>query len=705
MAEVYDLVTGNELAAITEKIRTGEADKTKTLPSVTPSGTFSTRKDANLLEYSGIICADFDHVNIGLKDTLAGDSFLNPSLVFVSPSGNGLKVFISIDNATAGKHLRYFQALRTYFADTYQLNVDEACKNISRACFLCHDQESYFSDGSIDSETLLSILPVEPTSKELCEHTRAREVDQDFSPVTTRIEGNNAANKENVMPAHTPPIYRRPSEDLNRLEAIHNRAKTALIQSGWTIEGEQCTRPGKDPKNGISAIYNSDPKDGFYKFTVYSDNAQPFAIKAYTDAQIICLLEFADNWKECIKQLTAEHLKAEKPQQTAPKEAKTDEYIRVGNIYLKQITKVDKHGNQSTIYSTIARQTLIDDFGKSFLQQVKKYDGFCNVPNNLNLKTEIAGNRNMYEPLQHLPTPGQWPTIKKFMLHIFGSQYEIGLDYLQILYLNPYQLLPVLCLVSVENSTGKTTFGNFLIMIFGANACMIGSSELTSQFNASFAFKLAIVVDESKIAKTDMERIKMMATAGSIQLRRMHTDHQSIDFFGKFILLSNNERDFINASENDQRFWIRKLAPVAFDPNFEDRLKSEIPAFLYSLQFRQLSTPRASRMHFRPELLETAELKAVKQESKSWLFKELVEVLTNYMNEKNLTECQCTANEIKKEFFKTDNRIGVSDIRRTIRDEMGLNPTKIATRYRFPEGAAIGSNVGKPYIFYISDLE
>lgn len=320
-----------------------------------------------------------------------------------------------------------------------------------------------------------------------------------------------------------------------------------------------------------------------------------------------------------------ENLQQIESEQTRIELNKSDKFIRVGNNYFMQITKVDKYGNITTTYNSIARQTLIDDYGKSFLQQVKKYYAFCNVPDNLNTKMEIAGNRNLYESLQHRPAAGNWPTIEKFMHHIFGSQYEFGLDYFQILYLNPCQLLPVLCLVSFENSTGKTTTGNFLIMIFGANACMIGSKELTTDFNASFAYKLAIVVDESKIEKKDMERVKMMATAQTIQLRKMHTDHQPIDFFGKFILLSNNERNFINASENDQRFWIRKLSPVEFDPTFESRLKSEIPAFLYFLQFRQLSTPKASRMHFAPELLETNELKAVRQESKGWIVKEIKE--------------------------------------------------------------------------------
>ena len=48
------------------------------------------------------------------------------------------------------------------------------------------------------------------------------------------------------------------------------------------------------------------------------------------------------------------------------------------------------------------------------------------------------------------------------MLHIFGDQYELGLDYLQILYTMPQQKLPILLLVSEERNTGKSTILNFL---------------------------------------------------------------------------------------------------------------------------------------------------------------------------------------------------------------------------------------------------
>ena len=39
---------------------------------------------------------------------------------------------------------------------------------------------------------------------------------------------------------------------------------------------------------------------------------------------------------------------------------------------------------------------------------------------------------------------------------------ELGLDYVQLLYQQPTQILPILCLVSKKNETGKTTFAKWL---------------------------------------------------------------------------------------------------------------------------------------------------------------------------------------------------------------------------------------------------
>ncbi len=70
------------------------------------------------------------------------------------------------------------------------------------------------------------------------------------------------------------------------------------------------------------------------------------------------------------------------------------------------------------------------------------------------------------------------------MRHIFGSQYDLGLDYLQLLYTMPLQKLPILLLVSEERNTGKSTFLNFIKALFEANVTFNTNESFRSQFNS-----------------------------------------------------------------------------------------------------------------------------------------------------------------------------------------------------------------------------
>ena len=269
----------------TEQVRNGSVLKTDVLQYITPSGTFSNRKDSDLLIYSGIVCIDLDKCNIDIKDTLAGDTFLNPALIFVSPSGNGLKVFIAIRNATVENHLKYFTAISQYLFNTYQLEADKACKDVARACFLCNDPAVYYSEGTVESETLLSSL-------QTAQALHQPEANIQFPPKLAII----------------PEIHQRPSEELNRLPTIHAKAVSSLLNHGWQQLGDDWVRPGKDSKKGISAKFNQDTKDGLYKFTNFSANGQPFEIKGYTDVQVICEIEYSGDFNTCIKELAKEYL-------------------------------------------------------------------------------------------------------------------------------------------------------------------------------------------------------------------------------------------------------------------------------------------------------------------------------------------------------------------------------------------------------------
>ena len=110
------------------------------------SGTFSKRNDKALLNHSGLLTIDFDHIpNLQeLKNQLLQDEYFETELLFVSPSGDGLKWIIPID-ITENTHQNFFKAISAYIKEVYHQEADKSGKDISRACFLPHDPEVFIN--------------------------------------------------------------------------------------------------------------------------------------------------------------------------------------------------------------------------------------------------------------------------------------------------------------------------------------------------------------------------------------------------------------------------------------------------------------------------------------------------------------------------------------------------------------------------------
>src|SRR5262249_10147970 len=154
------------------------------------------------------------------------------------------------------------------------------------------------------------------------------------------------------------------------------------------------------------------------------------------------------------------------------------------------------------------------------------------------------------------PEDGDCPMTLEFVKHIFDEHFDLGLDYLQLLYQRPTQVLPILCLVSKENQTGKSTFAKWLKQIFENNMAIVGNADLSNDFNGFWSTKLIVCCDEAFIEKKIIvERIKSLSTADRITMNQKGRDQVEIEFFGKFIMLTNNEDNFIYATEDDVRFW------------------------------------------------------------------------------------------------------------------------------------------------------
>jgi hypothetical protein len=71
--------------------------------------------------------------------------------VFVGPSGVGIKCAVRIDGT---RHLASFNSAKEYFAKEYGLQLDKACKDIERLCFLSFDPEAWCRQGGT------KVLPV-----------------------------------------------------------------------------------------------------------------------------------------------------------------------------------------------------------------------------------------------------------------------------------------------------------------------------------------------------------------------------------------------------------------------------------------------------------------------------------------------------------------------------------------------------------------
>ncbi len=132
-----------------------------TLPYVTFSGRFKYRNREHLEEYTGLICIDIDHIEHEkieeIKGALQDDDILNVLLCFVSPSGEGLKVVLPTDNYP-DNHVLWFNYYSSYFKKMFDVEVDKACKDITRACYLSHDPDAFaFAfEGYQEMATLVS---------------------------------------------------------------------------------------------------------------------------------------------------------------------------------------------------------------------------------------------------------------------------------------------------------------------------------------------------------------------------------------------------------------------------------------------------------------------------------------------------------------------------------------------------------------------
>ena len=358
-----------------------------------------------------------------------------------------------------------------------------------------------------------------------------------------------------------------------------------------------------------------------------------------------------------------------------------EEYIRVGTSLYKLAHQPLANGTTVLRRIPWSFGTIRQDYGKSHTPPIKKYDGFCTVPSHTDYHKEIDGFYNLYEPITHVPVEGEFPDIIKLMRHIFGEQFELGLDYMQLLYRQPTQKLPILLLVSEERNTGKTTFLNFLKAVFQDNTTFNTNEDFRSQFNSDWAGKLLIVVDEVLLCRReDSERLKNLSTAQTYKVEAKGKDRQEVNFFAKFVLCSNNELFPVIIDVGETRYWVRKVMRLdSDDTNFLQ--KEQIPAFLYYLQHRPLSTTKESRMWFDPALIRTEALERIMQSNRNHTEIDIVELLRTIMESQNVDKISFIPQDLLPLLSLNGVKVELWHIRKVVKELWRLKPAPNALSY------------------------
>jgi Predicted ATPase len=364
------------------------------------------------------------------------------------------------------------------------------------------------------------------------------------------------------------------------------------------------------------------------------------------------------------------------------KEQEEEKYQRVGTTLYKIVKRPLMSGDFIEERIPWNYDTLRQDHSKDFISHIEKYDGFCSVPDHINYKQSIAKFLNLYKPINYHAIEGDCPKIIEFLSHIFGEQIEMGLDYLQLLYLKPLVRLPILLLVSKERNTGKTTFLNFLKVIFGNNMTFNTNEDFRSQFNSDWTNKLIIAVDEALLdRKEDSERIKNLSTAISFKAEAKGKDRKEVDFFAKFILNSNNENRPVIIEQGETRYWVRKISTLKKEnTRILNELKGEIPHFLHFLQQREYSTKCESRMWFRHDLLVTDALRKIIQFNRGNVEIEMLNLISEIMQIKELETYSFCVNDMLDMLNHLTIKAEPTQIRRILQENWGVMPEN-ATRY------------------------
>lgn len=404
--------------------------------------------------------------------------------------------------------------------------------------------------------------------------------------------------------------------------------------------------------------------------------------------------------------------------------ASIKQYKRIGPDYFRLVTSKRYNDDGEEIGEEVDLtpwkfSAITSDYGKGVDKYIERLDSFTNVASHTNYQPIIDNKWNLYQDIKHQISEGEWNTTREFLQHIFEEQYEIALDYITLLYKKPSQKLPVLCLVSKEEGTGKSTFIQFLHLIFQSNMAIVASEDIVGSWTSHWVSKLIVASEETFFEKKEaLERIKNYSTAELVMRSERFVNQKMIPCIMKFVFCSNHEDDFIRLNSNSSRFWVRKVKPIPqnkMNTELKQLLVQELPAFLHFIVNREIVHPKKDRMWFEKSILVTDAFKNVVRNSEPGHIKELRIKLENYFVKWGVEKVLLTAENIQTNF---NIRAESSYLNRIIKEHLKAKRVEspsgkkdyVATYEFYKDDPNDGTKFivvkdkGRPFVFHRSDF-
>ncbi|TCK82897.1 BT4734/BF3469 family protein [Albibacterium bauzanense] len=219
------------------------------LLAITPSSfQLGGRGEKHHVHHSGYLAFDID----GLKDKLdyAFNKIIQlPYISYCGKSASGKGLWGLMPIMDPSLHNEHFNAMVTYF-NNLGITIDTAPRNVASYRFLAYDPHAYFNDNA-------QVFKETQTNEKIF-------VKPEINYIPIEVDQYN--------------IWRLFNQHAD-FDVIHN----ILLEAGWKYHSTKAekvryTRPGKDPRNGLSAEYHTARKT-FFVFSSEAPQAQFFINK------------------------------------------------------------------------------------------------------------------------------------------------------------------------------------------------------------------------------------------------------------------------------------------------------------------------------------------------------------------------------------------------------------------------------------------